>query len=209
MAKNKVDKDNDLWNVIMPDEGVKAELDLGEPPQEYQEWALKELGELPDTRVQKLDELRDMIYERGECEPHRTDDAFLLRFLRARYFIVEKAYKLVVNYYSYKEQNPEFFDNVHLGHLVRLGKVIIVPPYREQTGRRILLYRIGNWDTSEISVTELFQATLIVLELAILEQRAQILGGIAMFDLGGLTLNQALHMTPSVASKMVQIMVTH
>lgn len=46
----------------MPDEGVKAELDLGEPPQEYKDWALKELGELPEVRVQKLDELRNMIY---------------------------------------------------------------------------------------------------------------------------------------------------
>nr|CAI5834080.1 unnamed protein product [Callosobruchus analis] len=49
---------------------------------------------------------------------------------------------------------------------------------------------------------------MIVLELAILEQRAQILGGIAMFDLGGLTLQQAWYMTPSIAHKIVQIMVT-
>lgn len=54
---------------------------------------------------------------------------------------------------------------------------------------------------------EVFQATLIVLELAILEQRAQILGGICMFDLGGLSLQQAWYMTPTIAHKMVQIMV--
>lgn len=131
-----------------------------------------------------------------------------------------------MNYYQFKETNPEFFDGVSLTKLSKLHDVIIVPPYREQTGRRILLYRMGNsinfyrglvftnaflfpgnWDTSKTTVTELFQATLVVLELAILEQRAQILGGVAIFDLGGLTLNQALHMTPSVASRMVQIMV--
>lgn len=48
---------------------------------------------------------------------------------------------------------------------------------------------------------------MIVLELAILEQRAQILGGVCIFDLGGLSLQQAWYMTPSIAHKMVQIMV--
>ena len=36
-----------------------------------------------------------LISERGEVVPHRTDDAFLLRFLRARRFDVEKAHRLV------------------------------------------------------------------------------------------------------------------
>lgn len=51
-----------ISDIVMPDEGVKAELELGEPPQEYLDWALKELGELPDVRIQKLDELRNLIY---------------------------------------------------------------------------------------------------------------------------------------------------
>jgi hypothetical protein len=32
---------------------------------------------------------------RGECTPPRTDDSFLLRFLRSRKFHLEAAYKLV------------------------------------------------------------------------------------------------------------------
>ncbi|XP_025831185.1 alpha-tocopherol transfer protein-like [Agrilus planipennis] len=86
-----------------------------------------------------------MIYERGECMPHRTDDAFLLRFLRARYFVLERAHRLFVNYYNFKENNPEIFEGVNLMKLQELGttNIITVPPYREQTGRRILLYRMG------------------------------------------------------------------
>lgn len=33
--------------------------------------------------------------ERGECHPPRMDDAFLLRFLRARLFIPARAHRLV------------------------------------------------------------------------------------------------------------------
>lgn len=65
----------------------------------------------------------------------------------------------------------------------------------------------GEWDPEKITVDEIFQATLVVLELAILEPRAQIMGGICIFDLGELTVNQAWYMTPSVAKKMIQIMV--
>lgn len=56
-------------------------------------------------------------------------------------------------------------------------------------------------------MTELFQATMAVLELAILEQRAQILGGIGLLDMSDLTLQQAYNMTPNVAHKIVQILV--
>lgn len=65
----------------------------------------------------------------------------------------------------------------------------------------------GNWDPERCTVTELFQATMAVLELAILEQRAQILGGIGLLDMSDLTLQQAYNMTPSVAHKIVQILV--
>ncbi|CAG9864382.1 unnamed protein product [Phyllotreta striolata] len=189
---------------------VLPDLDLEEPPQEVLDWAREHLDENPETRDQVLQDFRDLIYERGECVPHRMDDAFLLRFLRARFFVVERAHRLLVNYYEFKENNPEFYTGVNLKNLLRMGDdaIITVPPYREQTGRRILLYRIGNWDPEKFGTTELFQATMIVLELAILEQRAQIMGGICMFDLGGLSLQQAWYMTPTIAHKIVQIMVT-
>lgn len=38
------------------------ELDLGEPPQDLVEYAAEELGEHPETRLQVVQELRDMIF---------------------------------------------------------------------------------------------------------------------------------------------------
>lgn len=51
----------------------------------------------------------------------------------------------VVNYYQFKEDNPELFDNVFPLDLRNIGdaNVIAVPPYRDQDGRRLLFYRIG------------------------------------------------------------------
>lgn len=80
-------------------------------------------------------------------------------------------------------------------------------PYRDQHGKRMLIYRFGNWKPSKIPVDELFKATLIVLEIGIMEPRAQVLGGVGIFDLEGLSMSHISSMSPSVAQKMIAIMV--
>jgi cell division FtsZ-interacting protein ZapD len=65
----------------------------------------------------------------------------------------------------------------------------------------------GNWNPDSYSIDELFKATVAILELAVLEQRAQILGGICIFDLGGISLQHAWNITPSVARRTVELMV--
>ncbi|KAK9878603.1 hypothetical protein WA026_022864, partial [Henosepilachna vigintioctopunctata] len=205
-----IEQEHRSLNMPADDENeVKSQLDLGEPPQHILNWARENIKENPETRDQVISEFRDIIFERGECTPHRTDDEYLLRFLRCRNFSMEGAHRLLCNYYEFKKNNSEFFEGVSLENLEDIGhdEIITVPPYREQTGRRIILYRMGEWDPEKTTIDEIFQATLVVLELAILEPRGQILGGICIFDLGGMSVNQAWYMTPSIANKMIQIMV--
>lgn len=80
-------------------------------------------------------------------------------------------------------------------------------PYRDQLGRRMLIYRFGNWKPSRTPVDDIFKATLIVLEIGIMEPRAQVMGGVGIFDLEGLSMSHTFHMSPSVAQKMIAIMV--
>lgn len=51
----------------------------------------------------------------------------------------------MANYYRFKEKNPKFFKNVRPLELDFIGDddILSIPPYREQTGRRLMLYRIG------------------------------------------------------------------
>lgn len=51
----------------------------------------------------------------------------------------------MVKYYNFKEDNPEYHEDVNPLDLRHIGEddIMTVLPYREQTGRRILLYRIG------------------------------------------------------------------
>ena len=65
----------------------------------------------------------------------------------------------------------------------------------------------GKWDPSTTPVDDLFKAVIAILEVGILEPRAQILGGIALFDMEGLTVNHAWHLTPAIVAKVIQVTV--
>ncbi|XP_063976330.1 alpha-tocopherol transfer protein [Diachasmimorpha longicaudata] len=189
----------------------ELDLDLEEPPPpEVLEYARRELGETDEVKCQTLDELRDMIYERGECSPHRMDDAFLIRFLRARNFNVNRAHRLIVRYYNFKEEHPAIHENVDPLKMRHIGDddVMTVPGYRTECGRRMMIYRMGNWDPKKYGVEEIFKATVIILELGALEPRAQILGGFVIFDLRDITMTHAWTMTPQIANMVIALMVT-
>lgn len=76
--------------------------------------------------------------------------------------------------------------------------VITVPTYRSQCGRRMIIYRMGNWDPRQYPVEDIFKATIAVLEVGVLEPIAQIMGGIAIFDLKDITMAHARAVTPQV-----------
>lgn len=192
------------------DERDELALDLGEPSEEVMEYARRELGETEDIKYQTLNDLREMIYERGECMPYRMDDAFLLRFLRARNYNINRAHRLMVNYFNFKEEHPEIHRNVNPLEMKHIGDddVMTVPAYRTQCGRRMMIYRMGNWDPRKYPVEEIFKATVIILELGVLEPRAQVLGGIVIFDLEAITMAHAWSVSPQVASMVLALMVT-
>lgn len=154
--------------------------------------------------------------ERGICVPPRTDDEFLIRFLRARFFKLEAAYNLVgviyihikslinknfelqenlINYLfslfiqlcrycEFRDSNPELHVDVHPFLLTKLGEddIVSVTPYRDQNGRRIMIYRFGNWRPSKIPVDDIFRASLILFEMGALEPQSQVLGGVGMYQ---------------------------
>ncbi|XP_028127989.1 alpha-tocopherol transfer protein isoform X1 [Diabrotica virgifera virgifera] len=188
----------------------KGTFDLEEPSQELLQWAKENINEDPDTRDLLISELKDMIYERGECTPTRTDDEFLLRFLRARHFILKKAHRLYVNYHNFIQEAPEYFKNVNLQKLteIKKTKMFNCPLSRDQSGRRMLIYNIGEWVPSDFSPTELIQFVIFLIQISMLEQKTQINGVVALFDLSGLSLEMVWYMSPTLAKHMVNIATT-
>ncbi|XP_068087032.1 retinol-binding protein pinta [Anabrus simplex] len=72
--------------------------------------ARNNVNEVPERRQEDLAHIREWIL----TQPHlraRTDDAFLLIFLRGCKFNLEKTKEKIDDYYTYRTALPEFFSN--------------------------------------------------------------------------------------------------
>lgn len=93
--------------------------------------------------------------------------------------------------------------------LTSLGddEVVTVAPYKDQFQRRIMFYKIGNWQPGRMSIKDILAATLLLLELGSLEPVSQVLGGIGIFDFDSYSMGQVWHINPSVVQKIICLMV--
>ncbi|TMW39904.1 hypothetical protein DOY81_015016, partial [Sarcophaga bullata] len=120
-----------------------------ELPEDIKKVAI-ENGECELLKSQTINEFRNYILEHDRCQPHRTDDEYLIKFLRARFWKIEPSYKLLCHYYKFREQNKEYYEKVRPESLKFIGEanILTVTPYRDQNGHRILIYRFGMWKTN-------------------------------------------------------------
>ncbi|XP_073960440.1 clavesin-2-like [Choristoneura fumiferana] len=183
----------------------EAELDTSEHP-ELMALAPELCGEHPATRAAAIQELRDMVYERGECSPRRMDDAFLLRFLRARRFVVPRAHRQLVRYCTFMEQYPELYKDVDLFSLIRVGHAYEGTLFDRPDVGRVSIFRFGTWDPNEYPVEDLVKTGMAIMEIGTRSPKMQILGGTCIVDLEGVTLKHAATLTPTIAYQIVCMM---
>lgn len=116
------------------------------------EKARLELNENPDVLHQDIQQVRDMIITRPDIGFLRTDDAFILRFLRARKFHQADAFRLLAQYFQYRQLNLDMFKNFKADD-PGIKRALIdgfpgVLENRDHYGRKILLLFAANWDQS-------------------------------------------------------------
>ncbi|GFT91097.1 alpha-tocopherol transfer protein-like, partial [Nephila pilipes] len=137
----------------------------------------------------------------------RSDDAFLLRFLRARKFDYTRSFGLVQNYYMMRVKNANIFKDFtpsFLKHVHQLNLQGFLP-YRDPEGRAIFVFRGGLWDPSLCSADDLFRANVICLEKQIDDPLTQINGVVAILDMKMLGFHHVRHFSPSHALKIVSL----
>ncbi|TRZ19395.1 hypothetical protein HGM15179_007723 [Zosterops borbonicus] len=121
------------------------------------EKARLELNENPDILHQDIQQVRDMIITRPDIGFLRTDDAFILRFLRARKFHQTEAFRLLAQYFQYRQLNLDMFKNFKADD-PGIKRALTdgfpgVLENRDHCGRKILLLFAANWDQNVPSVT--------------------------------------------------------
>lgn len=183
----------------------------------WKERCFKEVRETDESRTQGLATLKRLITENPDIKTVQTDE-FLLRFLRARKFDVEKAFKLLKSYMLAKKRDPDRFqlstafeDVEHLGQ----GWQSVLRG-RTKKGQAIFVSRPGQYNLiSEktkrgsrpaLTVEEAFRTNIIALEWSLLDEMTQLAGLVTIIDMEGFSLlKHSAFLTPYQAMKTTSV----
>ncbi|KAL0965971.1 hypothetical protein UPYG_G00288880 [Umbra pygmaea] len=135
-------------------------------------------------------------------------DCFLIKFLRARDFDVEQSLKLLVNYQRWRRECPEISANLHPSSVLGLlqNHYHGVLRNRDDSGSRVLFYRIGQWNPKNFTAYQVFRVSLITSELIVQETETQRNGLKAIFDMKGWCFAHAFQITPSLAKRISSVL---
>lgn len=108
--------------------------------------SLQELFEVPEERLDKIAELREKIIVAQRSSEHkgifsRQDDSFLLRFLRAKKFDVERSLQLYLNYYKYRHKHAQLMSDLSVQsvqHVLQRGLFAVLDT-PSNTGSKVLV----------------------------------------------------------------------
>ncbi|CAH8604531.1 unnamed protein product [Schistosoma bovis] len=144
------------------------------------EKAFLELNEQPQQRQNAITELRHRIQLQSlqGC----LADEFLLRFLRAKKFNQDNAFRLYTNYYILRLRYPDIFNDLR-------------PSLVEHVFQSGVVCRLPQPDSEEWSTNDIFRANVLVIEELLLSWPAvQVHGVIILVDLSGFSWRHAINL---------------
>ena len=172
------------------------------------EKARLELNEDPLTTQTKIQLLRDKMVFRPDLPFRKTDDKYLLRFLRARKFNEERAFQLLCAHIEFKRGNRDLFDGLYLEnlrHVLEEGFPGVLDS-RDSNGSRILVLFPGRWELELFNFKEIVRSLVFTMEELIAEEETQINGIIAIVDFAGWSLSKhARNMTIKEMRNVIKI----
>ncbi|XP_006817785.1 alpha-tocopherol transfer protein-like [Saccoglossus kowalevskii] len=174
---------------------------------ELQEKARRELNEKSETRHEFIKALREKTKTREDIK-FRDDDKFLLRFLRARKFNLDKAFKNLVRYYEIQIDYPEVFSDLRPSSLKHVydQHLSCVTPVKDTNGAIVGINALGKWDPDRCSYVDTVKAAVISSEYLLEDERIQINGVVTILDFADLATKHSAYIMPSNAKMMMTIL---
>ncbi|WAR16131.1 CLVS2-like protein [Mya arenaria] len=170
--------------------------------------ATTELNERQELVADAVEAVRDQMETRPDITFLRTDDAFILRFLRARKFDTFEAFKLFGRYFEYRQNHPNIFKDFNTAeHSVKEALFDGIPAVLEKPdhfGRRIIVLYSANWDNTRYGLAAIYRAILLTLEKLIDNEECQINGFVIIVDWSQFTFRQSTWLNPKILRQMIE-----
>jgi len=175
-------------------------------PSTLRKVAETELRENPKIRKRALRELRDWLKSQTDhISGCRSDNSFLLRFLRMKKFEVGDSIKVLDKYLKMRSQNPGWFNALDirepkLNQLISDGYCFVLPQ-RDARGRRVVYSRAASMDANLYTAADVMRAHLLTFEALLEEEDVQVNGVTYVFDERDVNWSHISVWTPSEVSK--------
>lgn len=145
-----------------------------------------ELHESSKNRKKALRELRDWLKSQAHISNCRSDNNFLLRFLRMRKFEVTDTIKVLDKYLKMRTQNPGWFASLDirepkLNQLISDGYCFVLPQ-RDAKGRKVVYSKASAMDANLFTASDVMRAHLLTFEALLEDEDVQVNGVTYVFD---------------------------
>jgi len=169
-----------------------------------------ELNEDPEERDEILQAFREWVEEHQYIRA-RSDDNFLLRFLRCSKFSMLKAQKLLESYCTVRSHPkygvPQWFQRQDMDDPVvieLLDRAFFVPlPERDSKGRKVVVCT-GNYDPKEVSMDDVMRVAYMCVDILLMDEKTQVNGIIYLLDCSHWGLSHVGYWTPTNLKKFVR-----
>ncbi|KAJ8938905.1 hypothetical protein NQ318_008658 [Aromia moschata] len=171
------------------------------------EYAAQYLNETEKSREDGLRQIRKWLNEEKAHLNARLEDKYILPFLRGCKFNLEKTKVKMTNYYTMKKNRPEWFQDRNpelpeIQDLVKLG--VFFPLKMRHENKLVVIAKAAAHDPKKYTLDDVCKAGKMILDVAALDdERVQIYGVAAVFDLKGLSFSHMLQVTPSIMKHIV------
>lgn len=136
------------------------------------------------------------------------DEEFLYRFLFAKKFDVDAAFKLIVAYHEYKQRNVEMLQKMsaldeQIQMALRDGFPGVVTQ-RDRRGRKVIVFFTAVWNPAAYSLVTVYRAMLLSLEKLLEDKQNQANGFVAIVDWTNFTMRQSAHLNPKTLKLIIE-----
>ncbi|XP_036230494.1 retinol-binding protein pinta [Bactrocera oleae] len=172
-----------------------------------QKIACEELNEVPNRVADDVLALRQWIHK----QPHlnaRTNDQFLVGFLRGSKNSLEKAKQKIDRYYTLKAALPEVFnerrqvDDPLVMEIVRLGIILQIPLPANYHGPCITIIRACSYDTTKYKFADIVRVGSMFGEILTIEDdNSTVSGYTEIMDMSNVSPHHFLQLKPDLLRK--------